>query len=78
MLVGCIGQLASYGLRFLWVLFCPKALLAARLLAAESQLAVCKNRIDQKKAPRPGSREPFACCGSSCRSCSILGRIAST
>ena len=53
MLLRCMYQLAGYGLRFLWALFCPQALLAARLLAAESQLAVCKSRIDQKKAPRP-------------------------
>ena len=52
-LVGGTPQLAGYGLRLLWAMFCPKALLAARLLAAESQVTVCKNRIDQKKAPRP-------------------------
>ena len=32
---------------------CPRAILAAKLLAAESQLAVCKHRIRQKKDPRP-------------------------
>jgi len=34
-------------------LLSTKARLAARLLAAESQLAVLKHRIDQKKETRP-------------------------
>ena len=53
MLLRCLYQLVGYGLRFLWAMLSPKAVLAAKLLAAESQLAACKNRIDQKKAPRP-------------------------
>jgi len=53
MLLGCMYQLVGYGLRFLWGLMSPKGVLAAKLLAAESQLVACKNRIDQKKAPRP-------------------------
>jgi len=52
-LLPCMRQLAGYGLRFLWALMSPKAVLAARLLAAESQLVVCTDRIRQKKAPRP-------------------------
>jgi len=31
----------------------PKAVLAAKLLAIESQLAVCKHQIGQRKRPRP-------------------------
>ena len=38
---------------FLWALLFPKAVLAARLLAAESQLATCRERIRDKKDPRP-------------------------
>ena len=53
MLLRCFYQPIGYGLRFLWGLMSPKGVLAAKLLAAESQLAACKNRIDQKKAPRP-------------------------
>lgn len=53
MLLRCMRQLAGYGLRFLWALMSPKAVLAARLLAAQSQLVVCADRIRQKKAPRP-------------------------
>jgi hypothetical protein len=32
---------------------CPKAVLAAKLLAVESQLAVCKHQIGQRKRRRP-------------------------
>ena len=49
----CAGELFRYALMFLWALFCPKAVLAARLLAAESQLAACKRGIAWKKRPRP-------------------------
>jgi len=44
-----IRQVSEYVLTFLWALLSPKAVLAARLLAAESQLAVCRDRIQQKK-----------------------------
>ena len=47
------GEVVRYALMFLWAIFCPKAILAARLLAAESQLAVCKHGIVSKKQPRP-------------------------
>jgi hypothetical protein len=40
--LGCIGELLGYLLRFVSVFFQSRASLAARLLAAESQLAVCK------------------------------------
>jgi putative transposase len=39
-------------LTFISALLSPRLRLAARLLAAESQLAVLKHRIDQKKEPR--------------------------
>ena len=47
------GQLLRYVGVFLWALLCPKAVLAARLLAVESPLARCREQIKQKKAPRP-------------------------
>jgi len=43
----------GYALIFLWAIFCPKAVLAAKLLAVESRLATCKQRIDSKKRRRP-------------------------
>lgn len=42
-----------YGLAFLWALLGPKAVLAAKLLSVQSQLAMYKQRIQQKKDPRP-------------------------
>jgi len=47
------GEVVHYALIFLWGIFCPKAVLAAKLLAAESQLAACKHEIAAKKHPRP-------------------------
>jgi len=47
------GELVGYALVFLWGIFCLKAVLAARLLAAESQLAACEQQIASKKQPRP-------------------------
>jgi len=47
------GEVVRYALIFLWAIFCPKAVLAGRLLAAESQLAVCKQQIASKKRARP-------------------------
>jgi len=42
---------------YIWILLCallgPKARLAARLLAAESQLAMCQRRIEEKRQPKP-------------------------
>ena len=51
--LNCAGEIFRYLRIFLWALFSPKAVLAARLLPVESQLAVCKHRIQQKKEPRP-------------------------
>ncbi len=49
----CAGELIRYALLFLRAMLSPKAVLAARLLAAESQLAVCKHGIASKKQPGP-------------------------
>ena len=46
-------ELFGYLIRFVVLLFYPKAVLAARLLAVQSQLAMCKNRIDLKKDSKP-------------------------
>ncbi len=46
-----IWQLFGYAMTFFLALVQPRATLAARLLAVESQLAVCKNRFQEKKAP---------------------------
>jgi hypothetical protein len=43
-----IGQLLGYGWRFLKNLFLPKAVLAARVLAAESQRALCQERLESQ------------------------------
>ena len=40
-----IRELLQYGGRFLKNLILPKAVLAARVLAAESQLALCQERL---------------------------------
>jgi hypothetical protein len=48
-----VYELFSYLIRFVVLLFYPKAVLAARLLAVQSQLAFCKNRIDLKKDSKP-------------------------
>ena len=48
-LLVCACELFRYALIFLLALFSPKAVLAARLLAVESQLAACKHQIGQRK-----------------------------
>jgi len=52
-LLDCACELFRYARVFLWAIFCPRAVLAARLLAAESQLAACKHQIASKKQPQP-------------------------
>jgi hypothetical protein len=51
--LGCIVELLGYLLRFLSVFFQSRASLAARLLAAESQVGMCKRRMEQKGSLRP-------------------------
>jgi hypothetical protein len=51
-LLGCIGELLGYVLRFVSTFFQTRASLAARLVAAESQLGICKRRVEQKGSPR--------------------------
>ena len=51
--ISFIRQILRYMVAFLLALVQPKAVLAAKLLAVQSQLVVCRHRIDQKKDPRP-------------------------
>ena len=50
--LGCVAELLGYLLRFASVFFQTRASLAARLVAAESQLGICKRRTEQKGSPR--------------------------
>jgi hypothetical protein len=47
------GDVVRYALIFLWGMFCQRAVLAAGLLSAESQLAACEHDIAAKKRARP-------------------------
>jgi hypothetical protein len=51
-LLACIGEVLGYVPRFVSAFFQTRASLAARLLAAESQLGICRRRIEQKGSPR--------------------------
>ena len=51
--VQAVWQLIGCAVTFAVALLQPKAVLAARWLAAESQLTVCMHRIQEKKDPRP-------------------------
>jgi len=52
-LLVCACEAFRYGLTFLQTILCSGAVLAAKLLAVESQLAAFKQRIDSKKCRRP-------------------------
>jgi hypothetical protein len=54
-----LKQAAGYIYTFLSALFSSRATLAARVLAAESQLAACKRRIEGKDRPRPRFTQTF-------------------
>ena len=54
-----LKQAAGYIHTFLSALFSSRATLAARVLAAESQLAACKRRIEGKDLPRPRFTQAF-------------------
>jgi transposase InsO family protein len=47
-----VRELAQYLRIFLWALVGPRARLAVRLVAAESQLAMCQRRIEENRQPR--------------------------
>ncbi|MDA2923839.1 hypothetical protein MYX65_04130 [Acidobacteria bacterium AH-259-L09] len=46
-----LRQVVGYTYTFLSALLCSRATLAARVLAAESQLVACKRRIEKKDQP---------------------------
>ena len=52
-LLYCVRETLGYALAFLRAILCSRAVLSARLLAVESQLAACKHQINSKKRPRP-------------------------
>ena len=52
-------QLLRYAVTFLWALCQPKVVLAAKLLAAESQLATCRTCVERKQDPRPRFHPAF-------------------
>ena len=49
---GLFGVL-RYLCRFAWLMLVPKAVLAAELLAAQSQLTACVDAVNRKQAPKP-------------------------
>jgi len=57
--ISTLREAAGYVCTCLWALFSPRATLAARVLAAESQLAMCKRRIEEKNQPRPRFTRAF-------------------
>ena len=52
-IIWAILGVLGYLLRLLWLILLPKAVLAAKLLAAESQLVACVDAVDRKKVPKP-------------------------
>jgi hypothetical protein len=54
-----VRQVLGYIRFFISALLSPKAKLAARLLAAESQLTIYNHRISQKKEPKPSFNPAF-------------------
>jgi len=54
-----MGELVQYGWRFLKNVFLPQAVLAARVLAAESQLAICQERLESQGLRRLRFNESF-------------------
>jgi hypothetical protein len=69
-----VYELLGYLIRFVWLFFYPKAVLAARLLAVQSQLAMCKNRIDLKKDSNPDLHLLFDFSGLSYPGFSMAGK----
>lgn len=57
--ISAVREAAGYLHTFLWALLSPRVTLAARVLAVESQLAVCKRRIEEKNQPRPRFTQTF-------------------
>ena len=58
-LILSLWRILGFSLRFGWAMVQPRAVLAARLLAAESQLAMCVDAVNRKKAPKPRPDQAF-------------------
>ena len=52
-LLHSLWRLASYAFLFVSAFVAPRAKAAAIIVALSSQLAACKQRVEQKKEPRP-------------------------
>ena len=52
-LVRCLVELASYAVLFVSAFVAPRAQAAATVVALSSQLAACRQRVEQKREPRP-------------------------
>ena len=50
--MGAMWERARYAFRFGWAMLLPKAVLAARVLAAESQMAVALNTPSSRRRQR--------------------------
>jgi hypothetical protein len=72
--LGAVRELARYALRLRWALLLPKAMLAARLVAAESRLAAELNRSDgcPARKPYPGALSGFGVVGATAASLARL------
>jgi hypothetical protein len=57
--LSCAWQVLRYLGSFLCLLLQPQAVLAARILALQSQVAVCEHRIEAGKAPQPRFNQAF-------------------
>jgi transposase InsO family protein len=57
--MSALWEAAGYIFTFLGAFLSPRATLAARVVAAESQLAMYKRRIEQKNQPRPRFTQVF-------------------
>ena len=52
-IIGAIFGALGYVFRFVRLMLEPKAVLAAKLVATESQLAACVDAVSRKKTPKP-------------------------
>ena len=73
--VGTVWELTRYALKFGWAMVLPKALLAARLLAAESQLAVELYGGGEAGVGDAASLQRSGCYGLCSRSCWTTGKL---
>ena len=58
-LLHSLWKLASYAFLFVSVFVAPRAKAAAIIVALSSQLAACRQRVEQKKEARPRFRPAF-------------------